>query len=253
MTLVVLQEAPGTSASTTSALALAALTPEGQQTLLLECDASGGDVVGWADLAGNPSWSTAVSGADRSWAGMFRHLQRLPSGLHVMAAPTNASRARTAVAEAAERFAPMVASLSDVVAFADCGRATESNGWLRSADLVAVLLRQSPSVGATVARVDRTTEFVASLDRSRSGLVVVGDRPYPPADIAVAVGCELFGVLADDPTGAALASGAWTVGRGAMRTALARSATTLSADLIDRAAHQRAGRHLVESDLEVPA
>lgn len=249
MTLIVLQQAPGTSASTTSALALAALAPQGQQTLLLECDASGGDVVGWADLTGNPSWSTAVSGADRSWAGMFRHLQRLPSGLHVMVAPTNASRARPVLAEAAERFAPMVASLSDVVAYADCGRATESNGWLRSADLVVVLIRQSASVGATVARVDRTTEIVDSLDRSRSGLVVVGDRPYPPADIAAAVGCELFGVLA----GAALASGAWTVGRGAMRTALARSAMTLSADLIDRAAHQRAGRNLVGSDLEVPA
>ena len=177
MTLVVLHEAPGTSASTTSSLALAALAPQGQQTLVLECDASGGDLIGWADLTGNPSWSSAVSGADRSWAGMLRHLQRLPSGLHVMAAPTNASRARTVVAEAAERFAPMVSSLSDVVAFADCGRTTESNGWLRSADLVVVLLRQSASVGATVARVDRTTEIVASLGSSRSGLVVVGERP----------------------------------------------------------------------------
>ena len=253
MTLVVLHEAPGTSASTTSSLALAALAPQGQQTLVLECDASGGDLIGWADLTGNPSWSSAVSGADRSWAGMLRHLQRLPSGLHVMAAPTNASRARTVVAEAAGRFAPMVSSLSDVVAFADCGRTTESNGWLRSADLVVVLLRQSASVGATVARVDRTTEIVASLGSSRSGLVVVGERPYPPTDIAAAIGCELFGVLADDPTGAALASGAWTVGRGAMRTALARSAAALSPDLIDRAVQQRAGRHLVGSDLEMPA
>ncbi len=253
MTLIVLHEAPGTSASTTSSLALAALAPKGQQTLVLECDASGGDLIGWADLTGNPSWSSAVSVADRSWAGMLRHLQRLPSGLHVMAAPTNASRARTVVAEAAERFAPMVSSLSDVVAFADCGRTTESSGWLRSADLSVVLLRQSASVGATVARVDRATEIVASLDRSRSGLVVIGERPYAPADIAAAVGCELFGVLADDPAGAALASGAWTVGRGAMRTALARSAAALSADLIDRASRQRTGSHLVGSDLEIPA
>lgn len=253
MTLVVLHEAPGTSASTTSSLALAALAPEGQQTLVLECDASGGDLIGWADLAGHPSWSTAVSGADRSWAGMLRHLQRLPSGLHVMAAPTNASRAKTVVAEAAVRFAPMLASLSDVVAFADCGRTTESNGWLRSADLVVVVVRQSASVGATVARVDRTAEIFASLETSRSGLVVIGERPYPPADIAEAVGCELFGILPDDPTGAALASGAWTVGRGAMRTALARSAATLSADLIDRAVHQWAVHDLVGSGPEGPA
>ena len=43
MTLVALCEAPGTSASTTSALALAALAPEGRPTIVLECDPSGGD------------------------------------------------------------------------------------------------------------------------------------------------------------------------------------------------------------------
>ena len=61
MTLVALCEAPGTSASTTSALALAALAPEGCPTIVLECDPSGGDLAGWAGLHGNPSWSSAVA------------------------------------------------------------------------------------------------------------------------------------------------------------------------------------------------
>jgi MinD-like ATPase involved in chromosome partitioning or flagellar assembly len=235
MTLVAICEAPGTSASTTTALALAALAPDGHSTLVLECDPSGGDLAGWAGLYGNPSWSSAIAAPDRSWSGLYRHLQELPSGLHVMLAPSSPSQAATVVAEAAERFAPMVSALGDVVAFADCGRSTGRNGWIEAADLVVLLVRQAASAGATVARIDRSVELGESLQRrGRVGVVVVGDRPYAADEIAATLGVPLLGVLPNDGPGAALAAGAWTVGKGANRTPLARATRRVSASILEQ-------------------
>lgn len=230
MTLVALCEAPGTSASTTTALALAALAPPDRPTLVLECDPSGGDLAGWAGLSGNPSWSSAMSAPDRSWSGMYRHLQDLPSDLSVMLAPATASRAASVVPDAAERFAPMVSALDDVIAFADCGRTTGRSGWVDAADLVIVLVRQAASAGASVTRIDRAVELARSLPRSaRVGLVVIGERPYAPSDISATIDLPLLGVLPDDGPGASLAAGAWTIGKGANRTPLARAARKVSA------------------------
>ena len=54
-------ESPGTAASTTTGLLLAALMPAGQPVLFAECDASGGDVAAWADLRETPGWASAVA------------------------------------------------------------------------------------------------------------------------------------------------------------------------------------------------
>ena len=163
---------------------------------------------------------------------MYRQLQELPSALSVMLAPSSPSRAATVITEAADRFAPMVSALDDVVAFADCGRTTERSGWIDAADLVVVLVRQAASAGATVTRIDRTVELARSLSpRNHVGVVVIGERPYAPVDIAATVGLALLGVLPDDGPGAALAAGAWTIGKGANRTPLARSARQLSATI----------------------
>jgi len=47
--------------------------------------------------------------------------------------------------------------------------------------------------------------------------------------LTAVLGVEVFAVLPDDASGAALASGAWTVGGGARRSPLARSARPLAA------------------------
>lgn len=74
--------------------------------------------------------------------------------------------------------------------------------------------------------------LAGSADR-RVGLVVVGSRPYDPRQLVDAIGGELFGVLPEDPIGAGLAAGAWTVGRGASRSPLARAARVLATTLVE--------------------
>lgn len=262
MSLVVLTGAPGNAGVTTSTVLLAALTPEGQSVAAAECDPSGGDVAGWLSSTGNPSWVTAVAGADRSWEGFARHTQALPSGQRVMLAPSRSALAAVVVNEAAERFAKMLSALSDVVVFADAGRATEVTAWHRLANVVVVVVRQeSASVYATVARIDRTIELVGRLQQAgcRLRLLVVGERPYTSGDIAGHVGVELLGSVPDDAPAAALVAGAWSIGKGPGRSRLAKAFRPIAERLVDEvtdpvgvAAGVHAARGPVESTVSEP-
>ena len=80
MTIVAVATAGGTSASTTTALLLSAMLPAGYPTLFAECDPSGGDVAGWAQLPTVPGWSSAVSASDRSWSAIVDNVQQLAIG-----------------------------------------------------------------------------------------------------------------------------------------------------------------------------
>jgi MinD-like ATPase involved in chromosome partitioning or flagellar assembly len=236
VSLVVVAGAPGNTGVSTSTLLLTALAPQGQSVAMIECDPSGGDMSSWLDSSGHPSWVSAIASPDRSWESFCRHMQKLPSGQRVMVAPAQSARAATAVSEAADRYGKMLSALSDVVVFADCGRTTETTQWHRLADLVVVQVRQEPgSAYATVSRIDRTIELVRRLQqaRGRVRLLVVGERPYAPAEIAELADVELLGSVPDDANAAALASGAWTIGKGPGRSRLAKAFGPIAARVVD--------------------
>jgi MinD-like ATPase involved in chromosome partitioning or flagellar assembly len=237
MSLVVVAGAPGNNGVSTSTMMLTALAPQGQSVAMAECDPSGGDVAGWLNSSGHPSWVSAIASPDRSWETFCRHMQKLPSGQRVMVAPARSVRAATAVTEAADRYGKMLSALSDVVVFADCGRTTELTRWHQLADLVVVQVRQEAgSAYATVSRVDRTIELVRRLQQahSRVRLLVVGERPYASAEIAELAEVELLGSVPDDANAAALASGAWTIGKGPGRSRLAKAFGPIAARVVDQ-------------------
>ena len=165
MTIVAVCAATGSAGATTTAVALAAMLPDGYPTLLAECDPSGGDVAGWAQLSASPGWSTAVSAGDRSWAAIADNTQQLPSGLRLLAAPARATQAHTAVGEATREFAALLATAPDVVTVADCGRVgLDAPPFAVAAQLTLLLVRQSAvSAAATVPRVDRAIEALGVL------------------------------------------------------------------------------------------
>lgn len=233
MSLLAVCEAPGTSSSTTTALVLASSMPAGQAVVCAECDPTGGDLAAWCGLSETPGWATAAAAGDRSWSGLQTHLQKLPSGLSVLCAPTRGGQARVVIREAANRFAPVLRSMSEVITVADCGRVGEEpSPWLRSAQLVLLVVRQSSaSTGATVARVDRAIEAaeVLATVEGRLAVVVIGARPYGVEQLVEVLDCDVFGALPEDQVGAGLASGAWTIGRGASRSPLARAGRPLAA------------------------
>ena len=235
MGIVAVCTAGGTIGSTTTSLLMAAMAPAGHATLLTECDPSGGDVAAWAELPVSPGWSSAVAGSDRSWAAIKAHAQALPTGLRVMTSPAREFEARTAISEAARGFGDLLVSIPDVVTVADCGRmAGEPSAWAVKARLTLLLLRQG-TAQATVARVDRTREAVESLRPycRQIGVVLIGASPYPVRAVEQALGLPVFGLLPEDRVGAELVAGAWTVGKRASRSPLARAAGPLMARVLE--------------------
>jgi hypothetical protein len=237
MTIVAICAAGGSPGVTTTSVLLATMLPPDYPALLAECDPSGGDVAAWAQLATTPGWSTAVSASDRSWIAVADNAQQLPSGLRAVVAPARAAQAHTAVSEAARGFAALLAATSDVITVADCGRVgLDPPLWASPAALTLLLVRQSiVSAPATVPRVDRAIEALEVLRVAcrQVGVVLIGGAPYRSAEIASALGVELFGVLPEDATGAAHVAGGWTVGRRASRSPLARAASALGTRVVE--------------------
>jgi hypothetical protein len=237
VTIVAVCAASGSAAATTTSVALASMLPAGYPALLAECDPSGGDVASWAQQSSSPGWSSAVSAGDRSWTAIADNSQRLPSGLAVLATPARAAQAHTAVGEAAREFAGLLAAAPDVVTVADCGRVgLDAPVFAMPAQLTLLLVRQSlVSAPATVARVDRAIEALGVLRATcrQVGVVLIGGAPYRSAEIAGALGAELFGVLPEDVAGAALVAGGWTVGKRASRSPLAKAAATLGERVVE--------------------
>ena len=244
MSIVAVCTAPGTAAATTTALLLGAMAPPMPTPVVAECDPSGGDIAAWAGLTPQPGWSTAVAAPQATSSVIERQAQVLPNGPRVITASSRPAQARGPITRAAASFSSMLAAAPEVLALADCGRVdTAAPAWVGVAQLSLLLVRQAPTAGATVARVDRAIEVLDLLSAAcpRVGVVLIGRSPYPPAEVEAALGMALFATLPEDPVGAALAGGAWTIGRGAGRSALAKSAAVLARRAVEAVGDVDAG------------
>jgi hypothetical protein len=98
---------------------------------------------------------------------------------------------------------------------------------VRAADRVVMVVR--PSLESVV----HTRDLLGSLDlpSDRVVTVVIGDRPYPPDEVAAAVGAELLGELPDDPVGAAALAGNARSSKVLARAPLMRTAGDLASRL----------------------
>lgn len=233
MAVVALCSAAGSTGTTTTSLFVAGMLAADHQVLLAECDPSGGDLAAWAQLPIAPGWSTAVSAHDRSFDAVVDNVQQLPNGLHVLTAPARTGAAAATVPEAAAHYGSVLGDRNDLVAVADCGRIGQvAPVWAGPARLTLLVVRQITSAAApNVAVVDRALEALDVLGGSvrKVGVVLIGARPYPPAEIEAALGVPLFALLPDDPHAAAAAMGGFSLARRSMRTPLGRAAATLAA------------------------
>lgn len=215
--------AKGSRGATTTALALASAWPPGPDRVVAELDPSGGDVAARFELAMTPGMlSMAAEGRPPSLQSLERHCQVLPGGLPILVAPAQQAEAQTVVSDATRLYLAFERA-HDAVLIADCGRvlATEVPLTVVRADLVVLVVHQVlRSANATVGVIEHARGLVAALQRGSAHAVValVGDRPYPAADVAAATGAEVVGVVDDDPLGAA-----WLMGRPGRRRSSARS------------------------------
>lgn len=235
------KHAPGV---TTSVLGLASAWP--RPVLIAECDPAG------ADLTSRLHQPTGLGLVDGLLE--LRRTSAPPTNLlwDTAARLTAAGSVRLLAglddpsqAQAVDAMWPLLATaltaLNDensgpVDVLVDAGRLSDRHApWpvLAAADLVAVVVRPD------LAGIRLASRWIPSLhtrlgDDGRPGgqlrLVVIGDRPYPPAEVADALNIPLLAALPDDATGAAALSAG---GRGLGRSRLWRALTSVANTLAD--------------------
>jgi hypothetical protein len=97
--LVVVVSAKGSPGVSTTCLGLAATWPHGWSPVLVEADASGGDVGIWHGLDAEPGLVGLAAASRRTGRDdlVWEHTQQLPGGLPVVIAPAGADQASAAV------------------------------------------------------------------------------------------------------------------------------------------------------------
>jgi len=233
--------AHGSPGVTTVAVTLAATWPGQRRCLLVEADSSGGVIAARYGLGDTPGLSSLAATGRRGLAEdeVWRHAQQLPGGVPVLVGPASADEAQVVLRDVAAALGGWAAGRDEVDVIVDCGRiwpGSPTLGVLAGVDVVLVVVR--PSVDQLRPASHRMAALEASGVEAR--LLLVGDRPYGPGEVAATLGVDVAGVIAFDPRTAAVLSGA----RGAVgdlrRTPLVRSAATLAEHLA--ASAPRSGR-----------
>ncbi|MDP8927514.1 MAG: chromosome partitioning protein [Actinomycetota bacterium] len=228
MSIIVLASAKSSPGVTTACLALAAVWPQGRAVRIVEADPDGGSLGARLGVGSEPGLSTLAISSRRSIAeeDLARHSQVVPGGdVQVLVAPPTADQVDRSLVMLADRFVPHLRSPATDTLI-DAGRLRpDTPAWplVEAAD--AVLLVTRP-------RLDELQQLPARLraartTRSRVGVLLVGEEPYPAAEVAAALDTDVIGVLNHDPRGAAAVNGDGY--RLATRSPLLRSAR----DLVD--------------------
>lgn len=231
MTVLGVAAAKGSPGVTTAVLALASSWPAGRRVTVIDLDLAGGDVAGWLELPAAPNVSTLAADCRHGFdaATLEANLQTLPGGAaHVVAGARTPEEAAVAVEllrrAGVEQLLEVASSSGDVVI--DLGRLDPDGALapvLGCLDELLVVLRPTwTQVHHVAARLGAWQAM------THVGIVLIGDRPYGPVEVADALGVEVVGVLADDASSAGAFNGTRARARGLERSRLWRSAAALS-------------------------
>jgi hypothetical protein len=215
---------------TTAALALAAAWPAGGEVVVVEADPFGGVLVARFGLADSPGVVTLAASAARTGitADTLRsHVQRLPGGLGVLVGMATPDQGPRVLHDLAGPLAGLAAGPGGQVdAIVDAGRVPPAGtaGVLAGCDLVLVVTRP----------VLEQLRLAAHLAHRLAGpvpvsLLLVGETPYGPDEVAATLDIDVAGCLAWDRDTAEVVNGTaagWRR-RGLERSLLARSAATV--------------------------
>ncbi|MHB1584549.1 MAG: hypothetical protein ACYCU7_09115 [Acidimicrobiales bacterium] len=184
--------------TTTLAVALAATWPAGRKVILVELDPAGGTLAASSGWAAEPSLVSLAAAARRTSdpEALWAHCQHLPGGAAVLAAPGAAGQARGATRMLSGLLGRLGELDADVLV--DTGRldptAPLPGVAAGAARLVFCARPRLSDLNALAAFLD-TGLAAGLLDAGRLALVLVGDGPYPDAEIAEALGVEVAGRL----------------------------------------------------------
>jgi len=246
MAVLVFGSAKGSPGVTTTVLALAARWSEHREPFVVEADPAGGDMVArLASLEGQtgglrdtPSTVQLAAASRRGLNSttLLEHSQRLPGlgEVRALLSPASAFASTTALGELVNAdLAGHLAALSGHDVLVDAGTIHPASPMLtvlRSIRWLNIVARP------TLESILHTRELVTALGAMgvRCAVVVIGDRPYSPIDVAEATGTHLLGSLPSDPIGAAALAGEARSPKILGRSRLIRSAAVIASSLSDR-------------------
>jgi Mrp family chromosome partitioning ATPase len=210
--LVAVCSLKGSPGVTTLATALAARWPAQENTILVEADPAGGDIMARFRLPESPGL-VSLAAAARGRAGndpllLARNAQTLPPGLRVVLGPVGAEQARAALSVLASGAASPLRSAANqpgTTVIVDCGRVDPDSPAfpiIREAD--AMLLLSRP-------RDDELAHLAFKLDAAQRWsrlpcLVLVGDG-YPTPEVSGVLRIPVMGRVPRDDKGAAVLRG----------------------------------------------
>ena len=214
---------------TTLTLGLAATWPADRRVLLVEADPAGGTLAAASGWPAEPNLVSLAAAARRGGdpALAWEHCHQLPDGASVLPAPSLAEQARNALT----MLGPLLGRLGelDTDVLVDCGRLDPGSVALDLWD------RAERPVLVGRPRLADLQALASWLNGNRLnrevGLVLIGEGPYPDAEITEAIGLDVLYRLPWDP-GAAEALVSISASSRQLRMApLVRSARTLADQL----------------------
>lgn len=222
MSIVVLGSLRGAPGVTTTAL-LVAGSRDG--SLLVEADLAGGVVAVRYGLGREPGLTTLAAAGSVDADGWREHAQSA-GGVAVLVGPDSAEHAESLWKGAGQRLGAVL-DASDAWVVADAGRLSGSTPLFDVAALVVVLVR--PVAEHLVALSYRLPVLRRAVRSGAVSVVLVGEDPYRPRDVAEPFGVDVLGVVPDDRRAADLLTGGRRSVAAFSRSRLARAAAGVSA------------------------
>ena len=236
MTMICFASQKGAPGTTMSTLAIAAAwpNPADRRKLIVEADRSGGVLALRYGLGLEPGFITLAVAVRTGLGGeaVWDHAQELPGGLAAIVGPDSPHRASSVLATVGSSLAKWLGALTDIDVFVDLGRLDADgtqNSFVRHSDLTLMVAR--PTVEQLQPSAQRMQ--VLATEQSQVEWLLVGDHPYPPAEVEKAFGYPVAGVISHDRRGAA-AFEQGASGTRLRRSGLARSAAAVADSLADR-------------------
>lgn len=223
----------GSPGATTWATALAACWPRPARAVVVECDPSGGSVMARFGLAAAPGLVSLAAAARHDTAPglLWTHVQAVPGGVPVVAAPAGADYTRAALHTLLDSRASLSvlrgAAVGGAVVIADCGRLDTTSPAMaiaRQADRMLLLVRPLADELTTLA----AGLSMVDLWSMRPDLLLAG-AGYPAGEITRELGVPVLATIPQDPRGVRALCGQSDIRRSRLGRTAAQVATRLSA------------------------
>lgn len=233
MSLVTFCSVRGAPGVSTTALAVAAAWPVRDRSVLLEADPAGGVVSLRTGIAADPGLVSLGAAARHgvSLRDLWDHAQPLPGGAAVVPGPVSTAVAARVLSTSGAALGSWLAERTDVDVIADAGRlvaGSPAEAFVERSSVVVLAARPvldqlHPGSGLLL---DLRARGVPA------GWCLVGEGPHVPGEVEDAYGVPVFGVVPNDPRGAALVGTAGPA-RKLSRTPVVRAAHALASHLHD--------------------